>query len=212
MVSFIQEQGDADGWDAFIDEAESGADDSREDFQALLESIQNDEYDAVVMSELSRLARKTSTAAKFIEECVDREIPIYLIDDMITEVSPENPMSEFFAKFLVNWYEEERKQTIRRIKSGLREARSQGKWAKAAPAGFYVEDGYLKVDIEEYLGIQQALEEVEGGESYRQAAKKAPVSRPTLMDVHKDESRRRLYLYGDAEDERMEEALEAVEV
>jgi hypothetical protein len=58
------------------------------------------------MSEVSRLVRRTSVAAEFIDICVeDREIPIFLTDDMIDAIEPENPMSSFFATLLALWSE-----------------------------------------------------------------------------------------------------------
>jgi hypothetical protein len=58
------------------------------------------------MSEVSRLVRRTSVAAEFIDICVeDREIPIVLTDDMIDAIEPENPMSSFFATQLALWSE-----------------------------------------------------------------------------------------------------------
>lgn len=208
----LDELGDVEEWDRYRDDATSGADDSRSDFRELVRAVRAGEYDAVVMSEISRLARRNATAAEFIDEAVANDVPIYLTDDMLDVIEPDDPMSQFFAKFLSLWYEEERKATIRRVKSGLRQARSDGKWLGGVPAGFERdEDGYLQIDLEEYLAVADAIEAIDAGEaSFRSAAAELPIARSTLMGLYKDEERRAWYLDGSAEDERVDAALDAV--
>jgi DNA invertase Pin-like site-specific DNA recombinase len=116
------------------------------------------------MSEISRLAGRNATAADFVDACVDEGVPIHLTNDMLEVIDPDDPMSQFFAKFRSLWYEEERKATIRRGRSGLKQARSEGKWLGEVPAGFERdEQGYLQVDLEEYLAISDTLEAIGEG-------------------------------------------------
>jgi len=116
-------------------------------------------------------------------------------------------------------YTEERRQLIRRTRSGLRRAEKEGKWLGQVPTGFVRENGYLKPnlspDYEEgetgYLDIADAIEAIENGESYRSAAERVPnCTRQTLMNIHKDEERRKWYLEEEAEDERVDEALDEI--
>jgi DNA invertase Pin-like site-specific DNA recombinase len=119
------------------------------------------------MSEISRLARRTAVAAEFIDVCIeDQQIPIYIIDDMIDAIDSDNSMSSFFAKQLALWYEEERKQTIRRIKSGIKQAQRSGKWTNRPPTGFTTDDdGHLVPDIDAFLQVQAAIERVLTGKA-----------------------------------------------
>jgi len=192
----------------------SGADESREDLQALLEAVKNGEYDCVCMSEVSRLARRTSVAAEFIDVCVeDREIPIFLTDDMIDAIEPENPMSSFFAKQLALWYEEERKQTIRRVKDGMKEAQRKGKWTSKPPKGFTTDDdGYLVPDLEEFLRVQAALERVLEGETKYRVEKDTGISRRTLTRILDDPDRLRLYIDVETDDGKLADALAGADV
>lgn len=207
----LDELGDVEAWDRYRDDASSGADDSRPEFTELLRAVRAGEVDAVIMSEISRLARRNATAADFIDACVDEGVPIHLTDDMLEVIDPDDPMSQFFAKFLSLWYEEERKATIRRVRSGLKQARSEGKWLGEVPAGFERdEQGYLQVDLEEYLAISNALEAIDEGSSYRAAAQGVPVTRQTLMNIHKDDDRRAWYASGEAADDRVQQALDTV--
>ena len=54
------------------------------------------------------------------------------------------------------------------------------------------ENGYISIDTEEHLKVQQAIEKVEEGESHRSVAKSTDMSRLTLMRLHKE--RKGLYL------------------
>jgi DNA invertase Pin-like site-specific DNA recombinase len=207
----IDELGDVDDWKRYRDDSVSGADNDRPEFVELLRAVRAGEVDVVVMSEISRLARRNATAADFIDAAVEQGVPIHLTDDMLDVIEPDDPMSQFFAKFLSLWYEEERKATIRRVRSGLRQARSEGKWLGEVPAGFERDDqGFLQVDLDEYLAIADALESIEAGESYRSAARSVPVTRQTLSSIDKDDERRRWYLGGEADDDRVASALDVV--
>lgn len=187
----------------------SGADDSRENLHALLSAVKTGTYDCVCLSEVSRLARRTSVAAEFIDVCIeDQEIPIFLTDDMIDAIEPDNPMSSFFAKQLALWYEEERKQTIRRVKDGMKQAQRDGKWTTRPPKGFTTNaEGYLVPNIEEFLCVQAAIERVLDGDSKYRVANDTGVSRRTLTRILKDPDRLRLYVDGEPDGDQLTEAL-----
>lgn len=181
--------------DQYADINYSGADETRTEFNQLLKAVENRQYTDIVMPEISRLARKTSTSALFIDECVEKGVTIHLLDDMIDTISPDNPMSQFFGKMLSLWMEEERKQTIRRIKRGVRQAQQQGKWTGRPPVGFTTTtDGYLTLKLEEYLAFQNALERIDNGDSYRSVAKDTRWSRTALRNKYTDEQQRQIYL------------------
>ena len=203
---------DVADWEEYADAAQSGANDSREAFRELLDAVRNDRYDDVVMVEISRLARRTALAADFIDVAVDTDTTIHLLDEMIDAIDPDDRMSAFFAKQLSLWYEEERRQTIARIQRGQRHAQREGKWVGQPPTGFATDDeGYLVVDLEEFLAFVDALERVDDGESYRGVARDTRFNRVTLMNIHNDDQRRRWYLDAQADDHRVSDALTAVE-
>lgn len=185
---------DAD-WYADIDR--SGSDDSRDEFNDLAKAVENGKYTDIIMPELSRLARKTATSAEFIDNAVEQNVTIHLLDDMIDRIDPDRPHTQFFGKMISLWMEEERNQTIRRIRRGVRKAQRDGKWTGRPPKGFDTdEDGYLVVDMEEYLAVRDALERIENEESYRSVAGDTRFNRQTLSDLHQE--RREWYLDADA--------------
>jgi DNA invertase Pin-like site-specific DNA recombinase len=211
IEQFLKQQ-DVDDADWYADINHSGSDTERDDFNDLAEAVKNGEYTDVVMPELSRLARHTATSIEFIDNAVEQDVVIHLLDDMIERVDPERPQTQFFAKMISLWMEEERKQTIRRIRRGLTQAQQQGKWTGRPPKGFKTDDnGFLQVDMEEYLAIRDALERVNKDESLRSVASDTRFNRQTLSDLYTD--RRDWYLSGEADeddDERVQKALEQI--
>lgn len=114
---------------------------------------------------------------------------------------------------------EERRLLIRRTKAGIDRAKEEGKWISQVPARFTTVDGYLRpnfspdYDANEtgYHDIADALERIDNGQSYRQAAKETPnVTRQTLMRIDKDPHRRSWYLDEESLDERIQQALSEI--
>lgn len=181
----------------FVDRDRSGSDLSREQFLELLMNVREGKYEAVVMTEISRIARKLSASADFIDAAMKTETPIHLRDEMIDCIDPDDPMSHFFAKQLALWYEEEAKQTRRRINRGIAQTQRDGKWTGKTPTGFATdENGYLIVDDEEYATIRAAILRVEDGESQRSVESDIPISRQALASLMADHRDR--YVEGEA--------------
>lgn len=100
----------------------------------------------------------------------------------------------------------------------MKRARREGKWLGEVPTGFERNDqGHLRpvIDAREsensYLELRDALQNIEDGESYRQAAEGLNTTRQTLSRIHQDDDRRQWYLDATAEDERVTEALQDVQ-
>jgi DNA invertase Pin-like site-specific DNA recombinase len=193
--------------DLYVD-TESGSSATREKFLELQDAIEADEYDALVIWELSRLAREPEIAEPFFGSCERHGVDIYITDGMLPGIPSEYGLIRAFASFGVHMARQERERLISRTRSGQRRAVDEGKWLGEVPAGFRRDDeGFLQVELEEYIAIADALERVADGESYRSAAKPLSVSRQTLMNIDKNEERRAWYLDGEAADERVESVI-----
>jgi DNA invertase Pin-like site-specific DNA recombinase len=215
------EQHDLDIGDVevFAEQA-SGASADRDEFTDLVEAIENGEVTDVAVWEISRLARKGTLAQEFFDAAEDNEVVIHVTNGSVREIHPDGH-GRLIADIIASVAAEERRNLIRRTESGIKRARKKGKWIGQVPAGFVRSGGYLKPnmdpDYEEgetgYLDIADALERLEDGGSYRAVAEDTPnISRPGLMNIDKDEARRAWYLEGEAEDDRVGEALENTEV
>lgn len=204
--------------DLFAEQA-SGASGDRGEFLELIECIEAGDYTDVVVWEISRIARKGFLAQRFFDACEDAETIIHVTNGSVREVHPDGT-GRLLADIIASVAAEERRSLIRRTRSGQRRAREAGKWLGQVPAGFVREDGFLKPNLDPdyddnetgYFDIVEAIEAIDAGESYNSVAKRTPnVTRQTLSNIDKDDERRGWYADGDADDERVQAALEAVQ-
>jgi DNA invertase Pin-like site-specific DNA recombinase len=196
----------------------SGASEDRDEFRDLIEAIENDQYTDVVVWEISRIARKGLLAQRFFDACEEHETVIHVTNGSVREIRPDGT-GRMVAGIIAEVAAEERRTLIRRTKSGISRARETGKWVGQVPSGFVTVDGYLKPNLDPdyeagesgFLDLADAMERLEDGESYRSVASDTPnVTRPTLMRIHKDDDRRAWYLSNEADDDRVDEALQQV--
>jgi DNA invertase Pin-like site-specific DNA recombinase len=212
---------DLDWSDAEIySETASGASGDREEFRSLIQSIESGYVDDVVVWEISRIARNGLLAQEFFEACEENSVTVHVTNGAVRKVEPDGH-GRLVADIVAAVAAEERRRLIQRTKSGQRRARDNGKWIGNPPKGFIVSDGHLKPnldpDYEEgetgFFDMVNAMEDIQSGKSYRQTAKDTKnVDRATLSDIYQDEDRCSWYLDGEAQDARVEDALDEVNV
>jgi DNA invertase Pin-like site-specific DNA recombinase len=200
-------------------EQASGASDDRDEFNELIGHIKKGEVTDVVVWEISRIARKGLLAQQFFDACEDNSVTVHVTNGSVRKIKPDGH-GRLVADVIASVAAQERRQLIRRTKAGMRRARErEGKWVGQVPVGFVVNDGYLKPNLNPvyeddetgFFDIVDALEAIENGESYNKAAKRTPnVTRQTLSNIHQTEKRRRWYIEAEADDERVQDALEQV--
>ena len=197
---------------AYADVA-SGTKDDRQEFQQLWQDIKAGEIDRVITSEMSRLSRRLSTAADFMETCAKTGTALETLNDMFPNLhggGEDDIWDELMAKFSAWMMEFEREMTRERVRSGVRKAIDEGKWVGRPPYGFETDGaGYLRVQADEYIRMQLAIEEVLfNDESVNSVANQYRVPQSTLNRVVDDEDRRNLYLYGEGNDDRLTSAVD----
>lgn len=203
----------------YLEGSASGAKRDRETFTNLLEAVEEGEVTDVVVWEISRIARKGAIAQEFFDICEDAEVTIHITNGSVRMVKPDGT-GRLVADIVSSVAAEERRALIRRTESGIRRARESGKWVGQVPAGFARDgDGYLRPLLNPpdgevgYLEMCEALREIESGASYRETARQTPgVTRRTLSNIYTDDERRRWYLEREADDDRVADALEDVDV
>jgi DNA invertase Pin-like site-specific DNA recombinase len=83
-------------------------------------------FDKLLISEISRIGRKTSEVLKFIEILTENKISIYIHNyglETLDRNLNQNPLIGMMINFLSSFSDMERTLTISRVKSGLEEAR-----------------------------------------------------------------------------------------
>jgi DNA invertase Pin-like site-specific DNA recombinase len=203
----------------FLSETASGASRNREQFRELLGMIEADEVDHVVVWELSRIAREGELAQQFFNACEDHNVHVHVTSGSIREIKPDGT-NRFVADILAAVYAEERRTLIRRTKYGQQRALDNDKWVGKPPLGFTTDDeGYLIPNIEFYEAyegdradwykVEAALEALENDEgTYRGLASDMRCGRTSLSQFHKDHDRVRWYLDREADDVRVQAALD----
>jgi len=196
--------------EVYVDVA-SGANDSRPEFKRLNEDIESGEIDHVVTYEMSRLSRRLTTTADFIDLCVENEVALTTTNDGFPNLNGDGNVGDALIGKLFGWLMEVELQMIReRVQSGVNRAIEAGKWVGRPPYGFTTDnEGYLVIDIEDYLAMQMAVESVllNPQQSVNSIARTYGVPQSSLDRVYKDEERRELYLSGETDDERLSTAL-----
>lgn len=193
----------------------SGADADRDQFQQLVEAIEDGEYQDIVVWEISRIARKGFLAQRFFDAAEEGGATIHVTNGSVRRVEPDGH-GRMVADVIAAVAAEERRNLIRRTEASLKRAKNEGKWLGQVPVGFVRVEGYLRPNLSPdhdrgeagYLDVVDAIERLDQGESYRSVASETPnVSRQTLMRIDKDDDRRAWYMEGEADDERVSEAL-----
>jgi len=196
----------------------SGATEQRgEEFERLWSDIADDQLDAVVIHELSRISRLgAGQIHEFLEHCLEHETSIKDLEvglEIDVDASMvDRAMKQMLAGIMGDLARVEHKQKLRRINSGIKAAQNAGKWTGRAPRGFYVgeDDQRLHVDTEEFLRTRAALERCESGEAVAAVANDLGMPESSLRYILDDDERLRMYFYAEAEEERKAAALEEI--
>jgi len=213
LREFAREEYPDDDVEEYVDLVSGTVEGGGEQYQALRDAIADGAVDRVVVHELSRLSRLGGGEIhNFIQYALKhdtsvRDLEVGLSID-VDDSAVDRAVTQMIAGIMGDLARIEQKQKVRRIRSGIDAAQDAGKWTGRPPKGFTVEDGYLRVDPEEFLRVRAALERVATGEAIAQVARDTGLAASTLRSL--DTDRAELYLAGDADDERLEAALEEV--
>jgi len=195
----------------------SGYSSDREGLRELMDDIENGELDHVVVWELSRIAREGELAQKFFNMCEENGVHVHITSGSIREIKPDGT-NRFVADILSAVYAEERRTLIRRTKYGVQRAKDNDKWVGSPPLGFTTDDeGYLvpnlgyNDDTDNFFEIREAIKDIhEDDASFRSVAQDLKAARTSIARVYKDEEKREWYLNFEADDKRVDHALDVV--
>jgi DNA invertase Pin-like site-specific DNA recombinase len=205
---------DAETIDEYADIVSGAKENGGEEYQRLWDAIEAEEYDVVVVHEISRLSRLGPTEIhEFIQHCLEHQTGIESLDVglsiRVDDPDLQQTIYTMIANIMGDLAKIEHQQKLERINSGIRSAQRAGKWTGRAPRGFYVgDDKRLHVDPEEFLDVRHALERISGGESKRQVAADSGIPRSTLTDLY--DNQRDLYMDGETDDDRKDAALDEI--
>ena len=200
----------------FYQETASGASRNREELQKVMEAIDAGEIKHLVIWELSRIAREGKLAQEFFDLCEENNVTVHITSGSLRRIEPDGS-NRFVADILAAVYAEERRSLIRRTHYGLERAKNNDKWVGQPPLGFTTDDdGYLIPNLgyneerDSFIAIRDALERLEDGESFRSVASELKASRHGITRLYKDEEKKKRYLELEADDKRVDVALDEI--
>jgi len=194
----------------FVDIISGTTEGGGEEYQRLRDCIEAGEIDVVVLHELSRLSRLGGGEIhSFIQFALEhdtsiRDLEVGLSID-VDDSMVDRAVTQMIANLMGDLARIEQTQKVRRIQSGIAAAQDAGKWTGRPPRGFNVEDGRLRVDVEEFLRVRSAVERVAAGETATDVAEDVGLPATTLRELYRERSE--LYLRADADDDRVDAAL-----
>ncbi len=213
LESFVErEYHDAD-LERYVDIISGSIDGGGQEYQRLRQDIATGELSTVIVHELSRLSRLGGGEIhNFIQHALEhdtsvRDLEVGLSLD-VDDSMVDQAVTQMIANLMGDLARIEQKQKVRRIQSGIASAKEAGKWTGRPPRGFTVVDGYLRVDVEEFLRVRSALERVAVGEPVGEVAEDTGLPVTTLREIYRDHPE--LYLRAEAGDDRVDAALEDV--
>jgi DNA invertase Pin-like site-specific DNA recombinase len=175
------------------------------ELQRLRGLIEDGEFDLVIIDEISRIDRGGVSISDFLEETLEHGCGVVALDIGLEIAVDDEELTQIVysmvAEIMGKIAKIEHRQKMRRIESGIRRAQKEGRWTGSPPAGFEIEkqdddgDGTLHVDVEEFVKIKMALEDIEDGETAYSVAQDTEHNRRSLQKW--SQKRSGLYLNGD---------------
>jgi DNA invertase Pin-like site-specific DNA recombinase len=187
---------DASSIEVYEDKA-TGTNTEREAYQRLMSDIESGNVETVIGLETSRLSRSVGDLATTVEHVLEHDAGLHIVNrNIVLEPGEQtDPMQKAFLQLMGVFAEMEASMTRERIKSGIRQAKAEGKNVGRPPYGFTTgsESGdYIPV-YPEFEKAQVAIERYDDGDSIRSIAIDLDESRSTVRRIVKDKKRRKLY-------------------
>lgn len=165
-----------------LSDADTGTDTDRDDYQRMMDMVRAGEADAVVIKDMTRIARSMRDLMRTIDVIRENDTELHFVDDPI-EVRPgdDDPTQELVIQILGAISEFEAKITRQRIREGIAARQESDDYHHGpAPLGFDKKDGML-IESPDYDRVCAVLEMVQADDlSKRKAAKRLTCSRATI--------------------------------
>ncbi|MHC3382063.1 recombinase family protein [Haloarcula sp. H-GB5] len=162
----------------------TGTNVARSGYQSLLEDAADGEIDAVVVHEVSRIARSISDLETTVERLRSAGVAVHIVSERMVlqpDQEDEDPYQRALFQMLGVFAELDAKIKRQNIRQGIAARQESDEYRHGpAPLGFAKDDGRL-VENADYHRVCEVLEEVARDQmSQRQAAKELDCTRKTI--------------------------------
>jgi DNA invertase Pin-like site-specific DNA recombinase len=185
--------GDLDDLEVYRDKS-TGTDVNRDGYQNLMDAVSDRDVDAVVVYEVSRIARSIRDLSRTVERVRDADTELHIVSEgLVVKPGEEDPYQTALFQLLGVFADLEAKIRQQNIREGIAARQKDEEYHHGpAPLGFEKADGQL-IEADDYHRVVTILDRVARGEtSKREAAKKLDTSRRTIQRSVED----RKDLYG----------------
>ena len=142
---------------------------NRPEFTKLIESLQAG--DKLIVTKLDRFARTAIEGSQVVRDLVGKGVTVHVLNMGIAD---NTPMGKLMITMLLAFAEFERDMIVERTQAGKAVARANGKKVDGRPKKFNPEK------------IDEALNLLEGGKSYKQVESLTNVSKSTLIRAKRE--------------------------
>jgi DNA invertase Pin-like site-specific DNA recombinase len=162
----------------------TGTNVARSGYQSLLKDAADGQFDAVVVHEVSRIARSISDLETTVDRLTNAGVAVHIVSERMVlrpDQSDEDPYQRALFQMLGVFAELDAKIKRQNIRQGIAARQDSDEYRHGpAPIGFEKDDGHL-VEAADYHRVCEVLEEVARDEmSQRQAAKELDCTRKTI--------------------------------
>ena len=170
---------------------QTGTNTDRDGYQELMHDVKTAGFEAVVVDEVSRIARSISDLEETIEIFEATNTSLHFCQSGLTiDPTDDDPFSRALIQLLGVFSELEARMTRARIRDGIAARQDAGKVIGQPPLGMAAEGGDL-VPGDDYDRVADCLQLVDEGEmSKRQAGKELDCARATIRNALE---RRKMY-------------------
>lgn len=172
----------------------SGAKDDRVSFQQLKSDMQENKFEVLVVTELSRLSRSLKTLLDFLDEINQHNVEFVSI---MQNIDTSTIMGRLFFKLIGILAEFEREQTSERVRHTLHNKAKAGQWyGGVAPLGYKIVDNNLVIDEENAWKVRKLFEMYIKGEKGSSISRELNIPRNTFGRMLKNRTYTGKNVYG----------------
>jgi DNA invertase Pin-like site-specific DNA recombinase len=162
----------------------TGTDVARSGYQSLIDDAVDGEFEAVVVHQVSRIARSISDLEKTVDRLTNAGVAVHIVSERMVlwpDQDEEDPYQRALFQMLGVFAELDAKIKRQNIRQGIAARQESDEYRHGpAPLGFEKDDGSL-VEAGDYHRVCEVLEEVARDEmSQRQASKELDCTRKTI--------------------------------
>lgn len=170
------------GWDyvgVYVDEAVTGTENRRKEFQRLLSDCRAGKVDAIITKSISRFARNTLTMLEVVRELKDLGIDVYFEKENIHSMSGDG---ELMLTILASFAQAESRSASENVKWRIKKRFAEGELVNLRfMFGYQISNGQIDIDPGQAEIVRMIFADYIGGTGCTKIAKKLRemrVSRP----------------------------------